>query len=502
MGESAVITGDPGLVLLVGAVVVLVAVVASRITHQVGLPSLLVFLGLGLALGEAGLGIRFDNAQLAQALGTSALVLILAEGGLTTKWSHARAAAPAALLLATIGVAISIGVVAVLSHWLLSFSWRNALLLSAVLAPTDAAAVFSVLRKLPLPPRLSGMLEAESGLNDAPAVLAVTLLSGTVLSAPGPQMVVGTVVFELAVGALIGLAIGLLGAISLRRLALPASGLYPIAVLALIVAGYGAAVLAHSSGFLAVYVAALVLGNVRLPHRPATRGFAEGIAWLAQIGLFVMLGLLASPRRLPEVIFPALAVAAVLILLARPLAVLVSALPLRMPWRWQVFLSWAGLRGAVPIVLATIPMSAGVPGATRVFDVVFVVVVVCTLLQGPTLPWVARRLSVVTPAEPLEIDVEAAPLETLAADMLQVQIPDGSRLHGVEVFELRLPAEANVALIVREGRGLVPEPATTLRSGDWLLVVAAPAVRAETERRLRAVSRAGKLAGWLGERGL
>jgi cell volume regulation protein A len=165
-------------------------------------------------------------------------------------------------------------------------------------------------------------------------------------------------------------------------------------------------------------------------------------------------------------------------------------------------LSWAGLRGAVPIVLATIPMSAHVPGATRVFDVVFVVVVVCTLLQGPSLPWLARRLNVVTPAEPLEIDVETAPLETLAADVLQVQIPDGSRLHGVEVFELRLPAEANVALIVRAGRGLVPQPATTLRAGDWLLVVAAPAVREHTERRLRAVSRAGKLAGWLGERGL
>ena len=187
------IAGDPALVLLVGAVVVLVAVVASRITHQVGLPSLLVFLGLGLALGEAGLGIRFDNAQLAQALGTSALVLILAEGGLTTNWSHARAAAPAALLLATVGVAVSIGVVAVVAHLLLSFSWQDALLLSAVLAPTDAAAVFSALRKLPLPPRLAGMLEAESGLNDAPAVLAVTLLSGTVLSSPGPPTVIGTV---------------------------------------------------------------------------------------------------------------------------------------------------------------------------------------------------------------------------------------------------------------------------------------------------------------------
>jgi cell volume regulation protein A len=497
-----VISGEPALVLLVGAVVVLVAVVASRITHQVGLPSLLVFLGLGLALGEAGVGIRFSNAELAQALGTSALVLILAEGGITTNWSHARAAAPAALLLATIGVAVSIGVVAVMSHWLLSLSWRNALLLSAVLTPTDAAAVFSVLRKLPLPPRLSGMLEAESGLNDAPAFLAVTLLSGATLSSPGPALVIGTVVFELAVGALIGLAAGMLGAVSLRRLALPASGLYPIAVLALIVAGYGAAVLAHTSGFLAVYVAALVLGNARLPHRPATRGFAEGIAWLAQIGLFVMLGLLESPKRLPGVILPALAIAAVLILLARPISVVVSVAPLRLPWRWQAFLSWAGLRGAVPIVLATIPMSARVPGATRVFDVVFVVVVVCTLLQGPTLPWVAKRLSLVTPAEPLEIDVDSAPLETLAADLLQVQVPEGSRLHGVEVFDLRLPPEANVALIVREGRGIVPEAETTLRSGDWLLVVAAPAVRAQTERRLRAVSRAGKLAGWLGERGL
>ena len=495
------IAGDPALVLLVGAVVVLVAVVASRITHQVGLPSLLVFLGLGLALGEAGVGIRFDNAQLAQALGTSALVLILAEGGLTTNWAHARAAAPAALLLATVGVAVSIGVVAVVAHWLLSFSWQDALLLSAVLAPTDAAAVFSVLRKLPLPPRLAGMLEAESGLNDAPAVLAVTLLSGTVLSSPGPPTVIGTVAYQLAAGALIGLVAGLIGAVSLRRLALPASGLYPIAVLALIVAGYGAAVLAHASGFLAVYVAALLLGNVRLPHRPATRGFAEGVAWLAQIGLFVMLGLLASPRRLPDVLLPALAIAFVLVLVARPLAVIISALPLRMPWRWQAFMSWAGLRGAVPIVLATIPMSAGVPGATQVFDVVFVVVVVCTLVQGPTLPWVARRLSVATPAEPLEIDVEAAPLETLAADMLQVQVPDGSRLHGVEVFELRLPAQANVALIVRDGRGLVPEPATTLRTGDWLLVVTAPSVRGQTERRLRAVSRAGKLAGWLGEHG-
>ncbi len=495
-------TGDPGLILLLGAVVVIAAIVAARIAHQIGLPTLLVFLGLGLAIGEAGLGVRFDNAALAQALGLSALVLILAEGGLTTNWMHARAAAPAALTLATAGVAASILVVAMVSHWLLPLTWRNALLLGAVLAPTDAAAVFSVLRKLPLPPRLSGMLEAESGLNDAPAVLAVTLLSGTGQHPSAPVLVAGIVGYELAAGAAIGLGAGLIGALSLRRVALPASGLYPIAVLALIVASYGAASLARASGFLAVYMAALVLGNVRLPHRPATRGFAEGIAWLAQIGLFVMLGLLASPARLPGAVLPALVAGSALVLIARPAAVIVCTLPWRVPWRQQAFLSWAGLRGAVPIVLATIPMSARSPGATGLFDLVFVVVVVFTVLQGPTLPWAARRLKVTTPAQPQEIDVEAAPLEALNADLLQAQIPPGSRLHGVEIFELRLPAEANLTLIVRDGHGFVPGPTTTLRAGDRLLVVAAAGVRQQTERRLRAVSRAGRLAGWFGEHGL
>jgi NhaP-type Na+/H+ and K+/H+ antiporter len=482
--------------------VVLAAIMAARLAHGIGLPGLLVFLGLGLALGEAGLGIRFDNAALAQALGLSALVLILAEGGLTTNWAHARAAAPAALSLATVGEVASIAVVAVATRWLLKLDWRDALLLGAVLAPTDAAAVFSVLRKLPLPPRLSGMLEGESGLNDAPAVLAVTMLSEVGHHAASPALIAGQVAYELAAGAAIGLAAGLLGALALRRMALPASGLYPIAILALIVAAYGAASVAHASGFLAVYVSALVLGNARLPHGPAIRGFAEGVAWLAQIGLFVMLGLLASPVRLPGQILPAVAAAAALMVLARPLSVVLATLPLRVPWRQQAFLSWAGLRGAVPIVLATIPMNARLPGATRLFDLVFIVVTINVALQGTTLPLAARWLRVVTPAEPLDVSVEAAPLEALHADLLQAQIPPDSRLHGVEIFELRLPAQANLALIVRDGKGFVPGPTTTLRVGDRLLIVASAAVREQTERRLRAVGRAGKLAGWLGEHGL
>ena len=490
-----------GLDLLIGAVTVLAAIVAARLAHSAGLPALLVFLGLGLALGESGIGIRFDNAGLAEVLGLGALVLILAEGGLTTNWAHARPAAPAAIALATVGVAVSIGVAAACTHLLLGLSWRDALLLGAVLAPTDAAAVFSVLRRLPLPPLLSGILEGESGLNDPPAVLAVTLLSQHGAHGTSPAFIVAVVVWELVAGAAIGIAVGVLGTLFLRRVALPASGLYPVAVLALIVAGYGAADLARASGFLAVYACAVLLGNARLPHGPATRGFAEGVGWLAQIGLFVMLGLLASPARLPAQILPALAIGLVLVLLARPAAVLATMLPFRMPLRWQAFLSWAGLRGAVPIVLATIPLSARVPGATRLFDQVFVIVVVFTLLQGPTLPWAARRLRVTAPAEPLEIVVEAAPLEELHADLLQAQVPDGSRLHGVEVFELRLPAQANLALIVRDGHGIVPGPTTVLRTGDRLLIVVPASVREQTERRLRAVSRAGKLAGWFGEHG-
>jgi cell volume regulation protein A len=349
-------------------------------------------------------------------------------------------------------------VVALLSHWLLDLPWRNAFLLGAVLSPTDAAAVFSVLRRLPLPPRLATTLEAESGFNDAPAVLAVTLLSGSGVHNPAPALLPAIIGYELAAGAAIGVLAGLLGALALRRVALPASGLYPIAVLAFIVASYGAATLAHASGFLAVYLAALLLGNVGLPHGPATRGFAEGSAWLAQIGLFVMLGLLASPARLPSAVLPALVAGSVLVFIARPLAVIAATLPLRFRWRQQAFLSWAGLRGAVPIVLTTIPITARLPGATRLFDLVFVVVVVFTLVQGPTLPWVGRRLHATAPAEATEIDVEAAPLEDLHADLLQAQIPPESRMHGVEIFELRLPAQANVALIVRDGRGFVPAP--------------------------------------------
>ena len=505
-------TGGLDLALLIAAAVLLVAVAAVRVSSRLGLPSLLMYLAIGMIIGEAGFGIRFDDAELTRTLGFCALMMIIAEGGLTARWSALRPVLGLAASLATVGVAVSIVVVGLAVHLILGLDWRLALLYGAVLSSTDAAAVFATLRRLRLPPRLVATLEAESGLNDAPVVLLVVLLSATGVAAHPWWYEVLTVAYELAAGAAIGYAVGAAGRWTLRRAALPSAGLYPIAAVGLTVLAYAAGAVAHASGFLAVYVAGVVLGNGRIPHRRAILGFADGLAWVAQIGLFVLLGLLVSPGRLGDALVPALVVGLALILLARPLSVVIAAVvarPVRGPrrpgnrvgWRGTAFLSWAGLRGAVPIVLATIPLSAGTPGADGLFDTVFVLVIIFTLVQASTLGPASRLLRVTAPAEPAEIHVETAPLEHMQADLLQVDVAPGSRLAGVYIDELRLPEGASVTLVVRDSAGFVPDLHTRLRAGDALLIVATAAARDVAERRLRAVSRRGRLARWLGEEG-
>jgi len=486
--------------LLVGALVLLLSVAAVRLSVRSGLPSLLLYLAIGLAIGEAGLGIRFNSAELTQVLGYAALVLILAEGGLTTHWDGIRRSVAPAALLSTLGVVVSVGVVGVAARLFLDLPWGVALLVGAVLSSTDAAAVFSVLRRVPLPRRITGLLEAESGFNDAPVVILVVALAEQTaphaISHTWWQLVL-IAAAELAGGAAIGLGVGYLGGKALRRVAPASSGLFSLGIVALGVLAYAASAIAHTSGFLAVYLCSLLLGNMDLPHRPAVRGFAEALGWLAQIGLFVLLGLLASPQRLPTQLVPAIVIGLVLLLVARPLSVLVSMTPFRVRWRDQVFLSWAGLRGAVPVVLATVPLTLGTPNVEWLFDLVFVLVVVFTLVQGPTLPWVATRLGLTDPDRLLDLDVESTPLEKLRAELLQVQVGEESRLAGVEVFELRLPKGANVTLVVRGDESIVPAPNTVLRHGDQLLVVATAENRRQVERRIRAVSERGRLAGWV-----
>ncbi|MGW3997127.1 potassium/proton antiporter [Amycolatopsis sp. NPDC004772] len=482
----------------VGGVVLLASVLAVRVSIRLGLPSLLLYLGIGVLLGEAGFGIRFDNPGLTQSLGLAALVMILAEGGLTTRWSAVKPALGRGIALSTVAVVVSIAATGAALHWLLGLDWRLALLWGAVLASTDAAAVFSVLRTAGIGKRLTGALELESGINDAPAYIAVVVLAeGTTVDWTLPLLVV----YELTAGLVIGLAFGWLGGIALRRAALPATGLYPLATVAVCVVAYSSGQLLHASGLLATYVAALVLGNSRLPHRSDTLSFAEGLGWLAQIGLFVLLGLFASPGRLLDAIVPGLVAGAVVLLLARPVSVVLSMLPFRLPWREQVFLSWAGLRGAVPIVLAMIPLSQGLPGAQRLVDAVFVLVIVLTLVQGATLGPLARTLGLAKKSEAHEIEVDSAPLDELGAELLQVRIQPGSKMHGVYLSELRLPVGATISLVVRDGAGFTPQKTSRLQENDQLLVVTTSAVRDAVERRLRAVDRAGRLARWKGESG-
>ena len=485
-------------VLLLGSVVLLASIGAARLGARFGLPSLLLFLGLGVLVGE--LGLDFNDADLAHSLGFAALVLILAEGGFTTRWVEIKGALPAAILLATVGVGVSVAVVAVFAHFVLGLSPATAILLGAITSPTDAAAIFSVLRKVPLPAKLRATIEAESGLNDAPIVLLVATATSWALGEGvegGPVWMVALIFLELVGGVVLGAVVGWLGVQVLRSIALPASGLYPLAGLGWAVLSYALGSSLHLSGFAAVYVTALVLGNGELPHRHATRSFAEGVGWISQIGLFVMLGMLADPFQvsMPSAL-AGVAAGAVLTFIARPLSVLICMVWFRTPWREQVFISWAGLRGAVPIIMATVPLAAGAPGASEVFDMVFAFVVVFTLLQSPTLPWASRLLRVSTGEDATDVEVEFAPLDNIRADMMQVHVPEGSRLHGVTIRELRMPKNSVVSLIIRDNEPFTPSGEHIVRVGDDLLIVTNSHDRRKVEQRLRSISSGGRLARW------
>jgi potassium/hydrogen antiporter len=483
--------------LLVGSVIVLVSVLGVRLAGRLGVPGLLLYLVLGLVLGSVFPALHVENAELATVLGYAALVLILAQGGLTTRLSELRPVLWPSIALATLGVAVSITVVTLPLVWFLDVPTQVAILISAVLAATDAAAVFSVMRRMRIAARMQTLLEAEAGFNDAPVVVLVTVVSsGAFGTVPWWHLPV-IVAVELVGGAAVGIGVGFLARWVLPRLALPAVGLYPIAALAFVVAAYGAASVIHTSGFMAVYVAAVLIGSTaRLPHRRSIIGFADGLGWIAEIGLFVMLGALADVERLPEAIPLAAVVLVALVVLGRPLAVLVSLAPFGWPAPAIAFASVAGLRGAVPIVFAAIPLGLGVSGARLVFDVTLIVVLVLMLVQMPVLDRLGRRLGVVLPEEAVELEVESAPLDGMRAQVLGIEVPDGSGFVGTFIYELGLPVGAVVALVVRGETAIAPDVHTRVRAGDRLLVVATEDVRTATEARIRAVARAGRLARW------
>ena len=486
--------------IVAGAAVVVLAVVGVRFAGRLGIPGLLIYLLIGLALGTF-FSVDIRDVELATVVGSAALIVILAHGGLTTPWERLRPVLWPSVVLATVGVAVSILVVALPLIWLAGLDTRLALLLSAALAATDAAAVFSVLRRTSIVPRVRTLLEGESGFNDAPVVVFITSITagaGALITWQLPLVVLA----ELIGGAAVGLAIGFGTRWLMPRLALPSAGLYPIAVVTMLFAAYGVADVLHASGFLAVYVAGLVVGSSKsLPHRRAVKGFADGLSWAAEIGLFIMLGLLVDPQRLPQALGVALVATVALLLLGRPLAAVVSLVPFRWPARQVGFVSVSGLRGAVPIVFAAIPLGLGIPGSEIVFDATFIVVLILTLVQTPAIPWLSRVFRVNVAPEPGELDVDSAPLDGMRALVLGLEVPADSRLVGVYVRELGLPEGSVVSLVIRDDVAIVPDSETRLRSRDGLVVVTTEDGRRATEERLRALSRRGRLARWLGDSG-
>ena len=462
--------------LIIAVAVLLVGSVAASFVDRLGAPTLLVFLGLGMLLGEDGPGgIHFDDATLARDAGTVALMIILIEGGLLAERAEVRRALGPAGLLASLGVLTTAGIVAVAAHLVVDLDWTLSLLLGAAVSSTDAAAVFASLRGTDVRRRLSAILEAESGLNDPfAALLVIGLVEWSTTSDFGTLDGVVLLARQAGIGAVGGMAVGLAGVWLLRRLPLPSAGLAPVITVAVALAGAVGVSALNGSGLLAAYLIGLVIGDARIPHAAVVRGFLQGSAWLAQLGLFVLLGLLVTPSRMFDEGAAPILVAVALVLVARPLAVLLCATPFGLSAREQGFLAWAGLRGGVPIVLATFPIAAGVPGALRVFDAVFFVVVLSVAAQGLTMRWAAGKLGLVE-AHPVPrlAEIDSATLSTLHSELVELRAADLGIGSGTPVRDAELPGAAIIVAIRRDEQIVRPRGSTVLAGEDHLYLLVA-----------------------------
>jgi cell volume regulation protein A len=461
------------------------SVVASRVAGRASVPVALLFLVIGMLAGSEGIGrIDFEGYPLAFRLGTVTLVLILFDGGLSASLATVRRVLAPAALLATVGVVATSAVVALAARWL-GFSWVEAFLLGAVVSSTDAAAVFSVLRtsRIELSKRVAATLELESGLNDPVAViLTVALTAAQAGQRSSGWRLALEVVVELAVGGLGGVAIGAGGRWLLGRVRPAAAGLLPVLTIAIAFIAFGATTLAHGSGFLATYAAGLVIGDGALPYRSGLLRVHDSIAWLGQVVMFLVLGLLSFPSRLIAVGWTGLALGLVLALVARPLAVALCLLPFRYRPREIAFVGWVGLRGAVPIILAIFPVLAGAPLAHHLFDVVFFVVVVNAIVPGSTVRWAARILGVEARATPApSAHVEIASTLPMAAEVLSFYLRAPSAVAGALISDIPFPAGAAIMLIVRADELIAPRGATMLQPHDHVFVFCKPEDRPTIE---------------------
>jgi cell volume regulation protein A len=474
---------DAELILVAGALLA-AGVGASLLAGRLRLPGLVLFLALGMVIGSDGTGwIAFNNYELARRIGVIALALILFEGGLTSGLVQIRPVLRPAISLAFLGTIVTAVIAGLAAYWLLDLSLLEGLLLGSILAATDGAAIFGLLRGSTLRRRLASTLEAESGLNDPVAVLLVLgFIEWIQNSSYGVLDMTWLLARQLGIGLVVGLVVGRLAVLTIRRVSLDARGLYPVTSVATAAIAYGGAAILDGSGFLSVYLAGLVLGGAHIPAKRTITAFHEGAAWAGQIALFLTLGLLVFPSQLGDVALDATVIAVVLVFVARPIAVWLATALEPFTTGERLILGWAGLRGAVPEVLATFPVIDGISHSLEFFNVVFFAVVASTLVQGSTFEPLARALGTTSaePALPRPL-TETGTIRALGAEVVDYAVGPDDAIVGRRIRELGLPREGLVNVIVRDGQAIPPRGSTIIEAGDRLHVLVRQEVAPEFE---------------------
>lgn len=482
-------------VILLSAILILLGIFSSKLSARLGLPMLVLFLLIGMLAGENGIGgIEFNNPEAAHALGTLALALILYDGGLQTSTDSIKMVWKPASVLASVGVFITAAITGLCASYILNLPLLEGMLIGAIVGSTDAAAVFSLLRNagVHLAPRLKSTLEVESASNDPMAIFLTVGLLEVLVNDMRPGLgLLQLFVMQMGVGTLTGLAVGWLAIKVINRIHLMAAGLYPVMVAACGLLAFGISANLGGSGFLSIFIAGVIVGNSRFVFQRSTFMFHDGMAWLSQITMFVVLGLLVSPVSLTEVWLEGLLIAAVLVLVARPLA---SAFFLKMFGfnnRETLLVSWVGLRGSVPIILAIFPLMFGLESAPLIFNVVFFVVLISATVQGSTLPWVARKLNLtVPPADSAPATLEITSLGDVDAEIVEYTLAQDSRCAGRFLSQMALPDKVVVAMITRNSEVIPPRGSTLLYGGDHLFVVLRPDIRPFVDYAFSAAQRA------------
>jgi len=459
------------------AVLIFVSVISSKLSHRFAIPVLLLFLAIGMLAGSEGIGgIYFDNAQLAKSIGIVALIFIIFSGGFDTNWKDARPVVWPGVVLSTAGVLLTAVITGFFAVRILKFSLLEGMLLGSIVSSTDAAAVFSILRskRISLRSPLKPLLELESGSNDPMAVfLTVGLISLLTVKDANIASLVPRFALDMGMGALIGYLMGRFIIFLIKRLNLEYEGLYPVLMISLVLLTYIIAGFLKGNGFLAVYLVGLLLGQVDFQNKRMIMRFHDGLAWLMQIAMFVTLGLLVFPSRIVPLVGKGLLITLLLMVVARPASVLLCLLPFKMNLRKKAMIAWVGLRGAVPIILATFPFMAGIPQADTIFNIVFFVVIASVFIQGTSIPLVSKILKLDVPmVDRKSYPIEFEKVEGIDAELTDIIVPYNSEAIGKKISELNVPEKCLIMLISRNDKYVIPAGSTVIQGGDVLLVLA------------------------------